>query len=306
GFQDHLWRFPVRIDIAIEYLGITPEEYSTLFRGTEAPSCGVRAAPQPDPNEPNGPRDPAVPDPNNPNNPNVPNNPNNPGGPPDPFRPDPNNPNDFNPNPDRPPVRDPDRDPPVWAFFGFAGRGDNDNWIDAVSVVPEFLARTGLSYCEFYELWKSGFVKFTNRGRQDGAFPECEPCCFDDMVLQFPEQQRGRAGALLQLIVFIRLWRKLKDSCCFCYSFAQLRDICAVLRLFDASGAVNPEFIRQLAAFQMLRDQFCLDLVDKSEKPAATAVGAERTHLLALWVGPAATKWGWVVRQLCEKVLHHA
>lgn len=271
GFQDHLWRLPVRIDIATEYLGITPEEYAALFHGTEAPLCGPRAEPPPDPNQP------------------------------DPARPDPNN-----PNPNQLVVRDQNRGPAVWALYGFAQRGDNDNWIDVVTSVPEFLARTCLSYCEFYELWKTGFVKFANRAQQDGTFPECEPCCLDDLTLQFPEQQRDRAGALLQLIVFIRLWRKLKDSCCFCYSFAQLRDICNVLHLFDGSGAINPEFIRQFAAFQMLRDQFCLDLFDKSEKPAASAVDAERTHLLALWVGPTATKWGWVVRQLCERVLHHA
>ncbi len=276
GFQDHLWRFPVRIDIAIEYLGITPEEYAALFHGTEAPLCGAHAEPQPDPNG----QDPALPDPNNPNN--------------------------LRANPDQPPVRDRNLDPPVWALYGFAERGDNDGWIDIVSNLPEFLARTCLTYCEYYELWKSGFVKFANRARQDGAFPECEPCCLDDLTLQFPEQRRGRVVALVQLIVFIRLWRKLKDSCCFCYSFAQLRDICNVLRLFDDNGAINPEFIRQLAAFQMLRDQFCLDLFDKSEKPTALAVDAGRTQILALWVGPTATKWGWAVRQLCEKVLHHA
>ena len=285
GFQDHLWRFPARIDIAIEYLGITPEEYTALFQGTEPPPCGPSAALPPDPNG----RDPALPDP---------------------AQPDPNNPNAnlgvlLN-VPRQPAIRNQDAGPPVWALYSFADRGDNDSWIDVVSNVPEFLARTCLSYCEFYELWKSGFVKFANRARQDGAFPECEPCCFDEMTLQFPEQQRGRVGALTQLIVFIRLWRKLKDSGCFCYSFAQLRDICNVLHLFDVSGAINPEFIRQLAAFQMLRDQFCLDLFDKSEKPAATAVDADRTQILALWVGPAAAKWGWAVRQLCEKVLHHA
>ncbi len=31
GFQRHLWRYPVRIEIAREYLGITPEEYDLLF-----------------------------------------------------------------------------------------------------------------------------------------------------------------------------------------------------------------------------------------------------------------------------------
>jgi hypothetical protein len=272
GFQDHLWRFPLRIDIAIEYLGITPEEYTTLFRGTEVTTCGARAE---QPRDPDGD---------------------------DPARPRLDDQNNL----DNPIIRDRTLGPPVWALYGFAERGDNDNWIDIVSNLPEFLARTCLSYCEFYELWQSGFVKFANRARQDGAFPECEPCCLDNLTLQFPEQRRGRASALVQLIVFIRLWRKLKDSCCFCYSFAQLRDICNVLHLFDDSGAINPEFIRQLAAFQMLRDQFCLDLFSKSEKPAPTAVDEDRTQILSLWVGPAATKWGWAVRQLCEKVLHHA
>lgn len=31
-FQSHLWRYPVRIETAIEYLKITPEEYSVLFQ----------------------------------------------------------------------------------------------------------------------------------------------------------------------------------------------------------------------------------------------------------------------------------
>ncbi|MFL9966303.1 hypothetical protein PQR02_35990 [Paraburkholderia sediminicola] len=281
GFADHLWRLPVRIDIAIEYLGITPEEYATLFQGTEVSPCGEHPNPVPDPNDPHR-RD----DPNNPDNGNNPNNP--------------------PANPDALAIRNLRLGSPIRGLYGFGGRDDNDNWIDVVTDVPEFLARTCLAYCDFYELWKSGFVEFSNRARQDGAFPECEPCCSDGMVIQFPERRGGRAGTLARLIVFIRLWRKLNESCCFCYSFAQLRDICNVLRLFDASGAINPEFIRQLAAFQMLRDRFCIDLVDKSEKHAAAAVDAERTQLLALWVGPSATKWGWAVRQLCEKVLHHA
>jgi hypothetical protein len=49
GFQSHLWRYPVRIETAIEYLGITPEEYTLLFQGTPAQSCGIpidRAAPR--------------------------------------------------------------------------------------------------------------------------------------------------------------------------------------------------------------------------------------------------------------------
>ena len=40
GFQSFLWRYPVRIDTAIEYLGITPEEYTMLFHGTMPQACG--------------------------------------------------------------------------------------------------------------------------------------------------------------------------------------------------------------------------------------------------------------------------
>ena len=41
GFQDWLWRYPVRIDIAIEYLGITSEEYRVVFNGAAAPPCAA-------------------------------------------------------------------------------------------------------------------------------------------------------------------------------------------------------------------------------------------------------------------------
>jgi len=40
GFQSFLWRYPVRIDTAIEYLGITPEEYTMLFQGSVPQACG--------------------------------------------------------------------------------------------------------------------------------------------------------------------------------------------------------------------------------------------------------------------------
>lgn len=46
-FQTHLWRYPVRIDIAIEYLGISREEYMTLFEGVWPHSCAPRKRDQP-------------------------------------------------------------------------------------------------------------------------------------------------------------------------------------------------------------------------------------------------------------------
>ena len=139
--------------------------------------------------------------------------------------------------------------------------------------------------------------------QRDGAFPQCEPCCLDDLWLLFPEEQQEQDVAKLR--VFIRLWRKLRDSCCFCYSFAQLRDICDVLQLYTG-GALNPDFVRQLAAFQMLRDHFHMDLADPAEPIPAAAIDADRTQLLALWAGPTAAKWPWAVRQLIARVEQQA
>src|SRR5207302_1450820 len=47
-----------------------------------------------------------------------------------------------------------------------------------------------------------------------------------------------------------------------------------------------------------------LKLTDKTDHNPGT--GADRTHLLALWVGPAARKWGWAVDQLLERIEHYA
>lgn len=232
GFESWLWRYPVRTDIAIEYLGITPEEYATLFEG--AASAGTASQ----------------------------------------------------------------------------GTGGTDT-VPAVRsrgtiTLPVFLAQTCLTYCEFYELWESGFVSFRAgsdaKGDGDGTFPECEPCCPEQVWLQFPEQQQEQD--LLELVIFVRLWRKLREHCGG-YSFAQLRDICDVLKL-EANGAPNPDFVRQLAAFQMLRDEFRLDLTDPAVPVPPGAVDAERTQLLALWTEPQATGWPWAVRQLLAKIEEHA
>ncbi|MGA2167154.1 MAG: neuraminidase-like domain-containing protein [Terracidiphilus sp.] len=249
GFEPYLWRYPVRIDTAIEYLGITPEEYSLLFNGTAPQACmdnwnqyaepasaGVTAA----------------------------------------------------------------------QLYGYPQSDRDESWSDNVVVLSEFLCRTCLSYCEFLELWKSGIAqsnKDTDQSARAATYPECEPCCLENYRLQIPDGE-GREPALLQLAVFIRLWRKLKDVCGAGYTFDQLYDICTVLKLFNGA-TVNPEFIRQLAAFQILRDHFHLPLTDSSDRATGTT-GADRTHLLALWVGSGAKKWNWAIARLLEGVESHA
>lgn len=233
GFPRHQWRYPVRIDIAREYLGISPQEYDQLFTVTPA--------------------------------------------------------GDF-----------------LAQLYGFLP--GTPAWMTDVRLLSEFLRRTGLSYCEFIELWRSEFVKFhalsfgDQREKQD--FPGCEPCYLDKIAIVF-DDPADPATALARLAVFIRLWRKLQTVRNAKYTFRQLRDICLVLGLLDGGGNVNPDFIRQLAAFQILRDELRLPLEDPEDAPPAAAVGADRTHILALWVD-AAAKRGWAIEQLIASVEHYA
>ena len=247
GFQRHLWRYPVRIEIAREYLGITPEEYDLLFtQDIVTTPAGSQLL--------------------------------------------------------------------LWQVYGFESEtvpvgNANVPWTQIVVQVSEFLKRTCLTYCEFLELWKSVFVKFhcgsAEREGEIGAFPDCEPCCLDNYSIQF-EDPENADEALKRLAVFIRLWRKLQHVKNARYSFTRLCDICNVLKLFK-SDSVNPDFIRQLAAFQILRDHLGLRLTDNSSyQSAAGQTGAERTALLALWVGTSASKWNWAVQHLLDRVQHYA
>ena len=267
GFQSYRLRYPVRIESAIEYLGITPEEYTLLFQGTAAQSCSAVSPVNPPPGNGNTP----------------------PGTPVGATS-----------------VPAPEATQGSVAAtqeFGAALTGVSPTREQGPMNLGDFLAATCLTYCEFLELWKAVFTKADSPVAQTAVFPDCEPCCLSDYVLPLPDGYQANP-VLTQLAVFIRLWRKLREVCGAGYSFTQLYDICTVLPLFVGS-AVNPEFIRQLAAFQMLRDQFALPLADPSDKTPG-ASGADRTHLLALWVGPSAKKWRWAVGRLIEGVEHHA
>lgn len=242
-FQRHLWRYPVRIDIAREAIGVTPEEYDLLYTTdiADVPAEGQLV---------------------------------------------------------------------LHTLYGFPGADVGDeSWLDVVVRLPEFLDRTGLDYCEFLELWRSEFVLFTSAGdegeRPDREFPDCEPCHLDDHVIVFLDPQ-DPAEALRRLAVFVRLWRTLRGLPGGGYSFTELRDICVVLGLFGADGTIDPDFIRQLAAFQTLRDHFGIALSDPSDPAVPGATGSDRTHLLALWEGTAATKWEWALDELLDQVSGYA
>jgi hypothetical protein len=240
-FQTHLWRFPVQIDTAIEYLGITPEEYQLLFQAdlVEVPTPGHLL---------------------------------------------------------------------LQELYGFdinalAGQ----DWTEIVVQLSEFLKRTGLTYCEAWELEQSGFVNFEvvssdQEGEEQSTLPRCEPCCLSHWSIVFVDPPDPHL-ALKELAIFIRLWRKLQAVCGARYSFTQLVDICNVLQLFQG-GAVNPDFIRQLAAFQILRDHFRLALASDSVPKNAT--GEDRAQLLSLWVGPGAAHWKWAVSELLRRAQHYA
>jgi hypothetical protein len=238
-FQTHLWRYPVRIETALEYLGITPEEYEVLFQNNIA--SGEELA---------------------------------------------------------------EGQIALHAIYGFISEQAEyeRSWIDTVIHVSDFLERTCLTYCEFLELWKSEFVKFGLKNNREEGFPDCEPCCLDQYVIEF-ENPEDPAEALKQLAIFIRLWRKLQAVPNARYTFTELRDICDVLGLFDGAN-INPDFIRQLVAFQMFRDDFQLSLTDGTPT-APGATGADRLHLLAFWV-PEAAKRNWAVDHLLYQIQQYA
>lgn len=238
GFPRHLWRYPVRRELACEYLLFTPEECNLLFTQDIV----------------------------------------------------------------SPPTAE---NPFLFQLYGFRQRGANGStWTVVVRNLCEFLKRTGLTFCEFIELQGSEFVRFVLIENGQRQFPRCEPCNLDDYTIEFLEPPSINE-ALKRLAVFIRLWRRLQQVKGAQYSFTELRDICDVLQLFDDSGTINPDFIEQLAAFQMLRDQFGLALVDKTD-PQPSQTGADRTHLLALWVGDTATKWDWAIAHLLDKLQPYA
>lgn len=269
GFDDQVWRYPVRLDIAIDYLGITPEEYALLFHGAPFRPCGRN-------------RDQGT------------------GGTND-------------------PTGDRNEEPGNGETGAAAGVHLSSSLSDRGPIsLPVLMSSLGLGYCDLVLLQHSGIVPFGcltqggdgNQGNGEtgetriglAALPACEPCCPERVIIGFPRDLPPRTG-LARLEIFVRLWRILGDRGCACYSFAELADIASVLGLFTATGT-DPDFIRQLAAFQMLRDDFHLPLGEPD--PPKGVSGVARSPLLALWASPRPPQFAWAVRALVTGVARHA
>ena len=164
-------------------------------------------------------------------------------------------------------------------------RGSLARWSGIVGL-PAFLAETCLSYCEFYELWQSGFVAFRNgadRG-ETARSPSASRAARSELWLQFPAEQQEHDLAEL------RCSSGCGASCASPAAAAtpsrELRDICDVLQLqAERRGQPGlhpparrvPDAARRLPAGP-----------GRPRRPGAPgAVDADRTHLLALWADPA-------------------
>ncbi|KAH6845653.1 insecticidal toxin complex protein [Chaetomium sp. MPI-CAGE-AT-0009] len=159
--------------------------------------------------------------------------------------------------------------------------------------VTFFLQVTGLSYCEFLELHRSGIVAFRpdTTSKADHEFPPCLPCCAEGVRMTW--DCSAPFGQFIKMVIFARLWRALQGRCQGGIHMSTLADICKVLCLFN-EGNVNPGFLVQLSSLVMLKEMWCLPWSHPgTSDPEATHVTQpphRRTQLLSLWAGVAASE----------------
>ncbi|OAR03095.1 hypothetical protein LLEC1_03148 [Akanthomyces lecanii] len=230
-FQKSLWRLPVRYDIALEYLRISPEEASSVYGGKMTSTLAME-------------------------------------------------------------------------LLGVPLHGNKESSTRLLQV-SSFMSQAGITYCEFLELYKSGFVQF-DAGEAYTDYPECLPCCEEAVVISFPGE-RSQAGELLKLLIFIRLWKSLRRPCGERVTMNVLADICKVLKLFTDTN-VNPDFLRQLASLLMLRDFWSLPWAEKKATASQDDQPDARTTLLSIWSGKGTETDGfqWSVEAIFSAIEKHA
>ncbi|KAI9162987.1 insecticidal toxin complex protein [Paramyrothecium foliicola] len=173
---------------------------------------------------------------------------------------------------------------------------------NAISQVTFFLRVTGLSYCEFLELHKSGIVAFKpDTSNEARDFPSCLPCCAEDLRIDWASE--NSLGSMVKALIFTRLWRRLQNRSNSPISMAVLADICHVLHLFNDSN-VNPGFLVQLSSLLMLKEMWNLPWTNPIDSTVDRTQPDQRTQLLALWSGAGAGTQNrdWAINALLNAV----
>jgi hypothetical protein len=190
----------------------------------------------------------------------------------------------------------------------YAMSSSDEEWANDMLLLPIFLKRLGISYCEFKDLRKSGFIEIRRQGtRLQGEadandFPACEPCCGENIILYFGTGEVSPTTlSLAKLAVFVRLWRHIQGRYGKCFSMSLLATICNRLQLFlgdnDGRAVLNPDFLRQLIALLMLKDFFDVPL---KEEDSSTA--EKKVWLLDLWTTDTSST---EFKQAAQKLLVH-
>ncbi|OAA51504.1 insecticidal toxin complex protein [Metarhizium rileyi] len=169
-------------------------------------------------------------------------------------------------------------------------------WLGDLSSLDTFLVRTGMSYCEFYELWRTGFINIERSAPSfeasiehvvaTNSFPVCEPCCLSSFKLRFGQPDDSPL-TLWKIAIFIRLWRKLEH----CYGTEKMplkafAAICRVLGLF-VNDDINSEFTYQLSSLFMLCDRFQLPMCIMEREETFDEISIENVNyylpILGIW-----------------------
>lgn len=186
-------------------------------------------------------------------------------------------------------------------LLGLSGVEGGRN-VSKVLQVTVFMQTMGITYCEFLELQRSGIVAF-GPGTESERYPECLPCCDSDLLISFGCETSPAAG-LVQLAVFIRLYRHLKRARpCDGITMEILAKICHVLGLFTNAN-VNPDFLTQLASLLLLKEIW--------DPPWACLINPVSTNptnqCVSIWSGSAPDTLGFqlAVKALLESIEERA
>ncbi|MBK7806955.1 MAG: hypothetical protein IPJ51_11700 [Saprospiraceae bacterium] len=173
-------------------------------------------------------------------------------------------------------------------LYGFDADSSMDPLFSTMSNMCEFLKRTCLSYCEFKELVKTDFIKPLLKIEK--KLPECAPCECDEYSISFGENPELN---LIKLTIIIKFYQKLYTHTSIKYSIEEIGLIYEIL-----SEIPNSDFVKEFAAFQLIREQY--DNKVHAKLPFEEDI-AKNIHILILWVGKS-RNWEWAVDHLLDQI----